>query len=226
MYKSILRNIQISLDEEALERSSARARQVASSAESEFGRLTSLSDRYATEQSVRLRGDSCMFRFRKYMKEIDAQTPRSDHQRIYTEAMLRASARIMYGNQFFVNAAEILRRNNWETMPRQEVLLACPRRFGKTWATSMFVACFCMAVPKCSVCIFSPSKRQSILFKETVGQFIKSIKGGSEMIIKQNEESIFLRGDDSSDVRKVNAYPASSATTKVSCVIFYSIFFY
>ena len=52
------------------------------------------------------------------------------------------------------------------------------------------------------------------MFKETVAQFIKSIKGGLEMIVKQNEESIFLRGTDSSDVRKINAYPQSSATTK------------
>ena len=195
MYKIILRGIKISLDEKASEKSEEYAHPCG-----DCSRVLSshYSARRTPKKIVASKGrqlDDSLWELYEGDRRQDA---RSDHQKVYTEAMLRASSRIMYGDEFAVNAEGILSRNNWNTMPNGgSSRVSC--RFGKTWATAMFVV-FCMAVPSCGVCIFSPSKRQSIMFKETVAQFIKSIKGGLEMIVKQNEESIFLRGTDSSDV--------------------------
>ena len=85
---------------------------------------------------------------------------RSPHQRKFHESMIAACIRHIYKDEFADNFVKILEENGWEEA-RQEVMICCPRRFGKTFATGMYVAAYLYVIPNVEICIFSPSRRQS-----------------------------------------------------------------
>ena len=67
-------------------------------------------------------------------------------------------------------------------------MICCPRRFGKTFATGMFVAAYLYVIPSVEICIFSPSRRQSVKMLELVRTFLIKLPGAKERITKYNKE--------------------------------------
>ena len=55
---------------------------------------------------------------------------RSAHQRKFHESFIAACIRHIYQDEFADNFVKILEENGWEEA-RQEVMICCPRRFGK-----------------------------------------------------------------------------------------------
>ena len=80
---------------------------------------------------------------------------RSVHQREFHSSMMAACARHIFADEFTDNFVRILEENGWQEA-RQEVMICCPRRFGKTFAVGMFVAAYLYVIPTCEICIFSP----------------------------------------------------------------------
>jgi hypothetical protein len=139
---------------------------------------------------------------------------RSVHQREFHESFIAACIRHIYKDEFADNFVKILQENCWEEA-RQEVMICCPRRFGKTFATGMYVAAYLYCVPDVEICIFSPSRRQSEKMLELVRTFLLKLPGAKERIIKYNKERMWLKGTEGAeDVRKVSSYPSKVSTLK------------
>jgi hypothetical protein len=140
---------------------------------------------------------------------------RSTHQREFHASMMAACARHIFKDEFTDNFVRILQENGWDEA-RQEVMICCPRRFGKTFAVGMYVAAYLYTQPDTEICIFSPSRRQSEKMLELVKTFLHKLPGASDRIIKANRERLWLRGDvhRADDIRKCSSYPSKVSTLK------------
>jgi pullulanase/glycogen debranching enzyme len=68
----------------------------------------------------------------------------------------------------------LLDLNGWDTL-RQEVLISTPRRFGKTYSVSMFVAAALFAARNVEISIYSTCKRISQKLLKNVQFFLHKI---------------------------------------------------
>jgi len=161
-------------------------------------------------------GDKLLADIRGALRFFDESNEyeRSVHQKSFHESMLASCVRHIYKDEYDDNFAAILEANGW-TEARQEIMICCPRRFGKTWATGMFVAAYAYCVPNAEVCIFSPSRRQSEKMLELVRTFLSKLPQALDRISKSNRERLWLEGrTDEKDVRKVSSYPSKVSTLK------------
>ena len=135
-------------------------------------------------------------------------TPRSIQQKQFHDLFVAASIKNIYKKKFVTEYANILRENpQFGGDLNQNVIVTCPRRFGKTFGTAMFIAAYLLSVSRAEVAVFSPSKRQSIMLLEKVDAFIQVLEGQSRICTK-NQEMLFVRGNSERDVRKSFYYPA------------------
>lgn len=148
------------------------------------------------------------------LAEIDKNYQRSPGQKVFHDSFIAASIRHIYKDEFRDNYLRILDENNW-TQCRQEVFICCPRRFGKTFAVSMFAACYAVSQPESTMCIFSPSRRQSTMLLDQIRKFVCELSGGQAMIVKSTQEDLWLKGPNGvNDVRKIASYPSRVSTLK------------
>lgn len=165
-------------------------------------------------QKMILGGDARMRALRAKLLKQDIKHQRSKQQIEFHESFLAACAKHIYGEELSANFLDILADNNW-TQIKQEVLICCPRRFGKTYATCLYVAAYAMCIPSHTICIFSPSKRQSEDFLDLVKKFIKEDEIGRTMIYRENKSQLWLMGPEGdTDIRKIKCYPAVVKTLK------------
>lgn len=74
---------------------------------------------------------------------------RSPHQLKFHSAFERATARVLYRDDWGTQRPAIMKKNDWGTCP-SEVLISTPRRFGKTFSIGIFAACLALTyVPPC-----------------------------------------------------------------------------
>lgn len=117
----------------------------------------------------------------------DKKYQRSQQQCVFHQAFIASCLRNIYKDEFSANFLRILQENEL-TEARQEVFVCCPRRFGKTFSVGLFCASYLLTQPEQTICIFSPSRRQSKMMLDLIAKFIKEVPGASEKIIKQNQE--------------------------------------
>ena len=163
-------------------------------------------------------GDEIMKELRKTLKFFDEGgneygVKRSKHQKQFHEAFLGACARRIYKNEYKANYMRIMEENNWDEI-KQEVLVCCPRRFGKTYAVNMFIAAVLWCVPEIEVLVFSPGKRQSVMILECVKKMLKMLDASGSRIIKSNQELLWVKGRNKDDIRKLSAFPANPKTLR------------
>jgi hypothetical protein len=154
-------------------------------------------------------GDEVLKRIQHCYETID-RTPykRSVQQTRFTQAFVQASLRVIYRYDFHTNAARLLKRFKLKEL-RQEVLIASPRRSGKTTAVSMFGAVAAFSMPGVEISIFSTGRRASKKLLGGIIKFLGMLPGGVQMINKNSEETVTLVNPlDSSDVRTINSYPS------------------
>jgi hypothetical protein len=96
---------------------------------------------------------------------------------------------------------------------RSSFFKARARRFGKTFAVSMFAAAMLYSTPSLELSIYSTCKRISQKLMRNVTRFLELIykdKSAQPMpVIRSNMEEVVLQGPDGvHDVRTVNSYPS------------------
>jgi hypothetical protein len=121
----------------------------------------------------------------------------------------------IYGTTDFERYGERIKRERGVTEMQQEVLVCCPRRFGKTTAVSMFVAALLYCVPDTWISCFSTGQRASTTLLDQAARFYSTLPGSKERLLKKNQEQFFTRGVDASDVRRFHSFPSSVAGLKV-----------
>jgi len=75
---------------------------------------------------------------------------------------------------------------------RQEVLVQTPRRLGKTVSVALFVVAVMTELPGIRICIFSTGQRASSGLMGEVKKLLTRIPGGTQRIVKQTQEELFL----------------------------------
>lgn len=161
-------------------------------------------------------------RCRDALESIDRQGfTRSFHQRLFHDHFIRACARIFWKTEppgtFARHHQKILESNGWDHLS-QEILVSTPRRFGKTFAVSMFAAAMLYSTPSLELSIYSTCKRISQKLMRNVTKFLALIYKDTQCqempIIRSNMEEVVLQGPDGlHDVRTVNSYPSKVTHT-------------
>lgn len=140
---------------------------------------------------------------------------RSVPQKEFHRAMLQANIRNIYKDDFNKKYLQILEKYPFlGTELRQEILICCPRRFGKTFATAMFVTACLLSIPEIKIAIFSPGRRQSSMLLDLIRDFVIKFPRGSSRIETKNQEKMVIRGNSPTEKRTVWAYPSSVKTLK------------
>jgi len=84
--------------------------------------------------SERFRGDTNMRTLQCLLRKIDELGfERSDQQLSFHDAFLKATARVLYRDDWATSKPAILAKNGWQKVC-SEVCISTPRRFGKTFS--------------------------------------------------------------------------------------------
>ena len=141
-----------------------------------------------------LQGDINFQNVKDYLNMIDQRGyERSPHQLRFHDAFMRATARVIYRDDWSRRESEIKKKHNWDKTP-SEILISTPRRFGKTFAIAIFVAAMSLSFGFECV-IFSPARRASRKLLERIVEFIKLLDG-EKNIIEYNQEQCRLTSKD------------------------------
>lgn len=114
--------------------------------------------------NTKINGDKQLADLRNGINCFTTLTP---HQLMFAEVFTHASLPMIYGPDYLANELRIKKQNAIEEL-NQFCLICCPRRFGKTKITSVYVACYLRFIADANCTVFSPGKRQSGLFMEEV----------------------------------------------------------
>lgn len=159
-------------------------------------------------ETTKIGGDRRLQDLYDQLNWFDGKYQRSTQQMDFHKAFVASCLRNIYRDEFSANYLRILQENELREA-RQEVFICCPRRFGKTFAVGLFVASYLLTQPEQRICIFSPSRRQSKMMLDLIAKFVKDTERGPDMIIKMNQEELWLRGDQgANDIRILNSYPS------------------
>lgn len=121
-----------------------------------------------------------------YKLTLDQQT----FARKYVDACLP----LIYGKEWSSNSVRVMRERGIDKM-MSDVMVICPRRFGKTFVVALFLAALCSAVPGITVAVFSTGRRASSNLTQNIEQFMRRFPGVEERIIKRNDEQIFIAAE-------------------------------
>ena len=138
---------------------------------------------------------------------------RSEMQKQFHESFLQSVALHLYKDDPEVDMDKIKSMNEWPNL-KQQCLCLTPRRFGKTTAVAMFVACYFLSVEKAQLCIFSTGRRASDAMLDKVHEFVKLIDEAMgtnhDANCKRKGEFLYYYGEGTNDVRKISSYPSGS----------------
>jgi len=139
---------------------------------------------------------------------------RSDAQKEFHRCFINACLPHIYGAADFERYGERIKAERRIAELQQEILVCCPRRFGKTTAVSMFVAAMLYAVPDTWISCFSTGQRASTTLLDQAARFFGTLPGSKDKLLKKNQEQFFARGADGADVRRFHSFPSSVAGLK------------
>lgn len=135
---------------------------------------------------------------------------RTPGQKHFHREFFKACLPHIYGSDAFESDRERILHKFGFTDIRYEVLVVCPRRWGKTYSVALFIAAMAWTVPDMWISIFSTGQRASTSLLELVSKFLANISNGTEnRILSRNNERLYVRGDNAADIRKVYSYPSS-----------------
>lgn len=145
-------------------------------------------------------GDKRIRMLRTALEQLDhLGYRRSAHQRQFHEAFIGACLPQIYGQDLSRMLPRILKENNMEEI-HSEIMVCCPRRWGKTMAVSLYAAAYLWTQPDAEVLIYSISKRTSTMLMEKVYLILTTLAGGSHIVRTHNQEELEI----------VNAHDATS----------------
>ena len=134
---------------------------------------------------------------------------RTPGQKRFHREFMNACLPHIYGSDNFDNDRErILARYGFADV-KFEVLVCCPRRWGKTYSVALFIAGLLWTVPDIWVSIFSTGQRASTSLLELIAKFIAVLSDGENRVLAKNKELIYVRGENAADIRKAYSYPSS-----------------
>ncbi len=169
--------------------------------------MTSMLD--GMKQKTGARGDKLVIMLKElldYIPKTYKGWQRSAMQKNFHRNFMQAVCLHLYRDDPDIDMGKIMKMNQFDNL-KQQVLCLTPRRFGKTTSVAMFVAAYCLTVPRSEQCIFSTGRRASQKLLELIRDMILSGRH-RDMFIKCNQETLMCRGENNLDIRKVHSYPS------------------
>lgn len=118
---------------------------------------------------------------------------RTPGQKTFHREFFKACLPHIYGSDVFENDRERILHKFGFTDIRYEVLVVCPRRWGKTYSVALFIAAMAWTVPDMWISIFSTGQRASTSLLELVSKFLATIGNGTEnRILSKNNERVYF----------------------------------
>lgn len=151
-----------------------------------FAQVGPSSNRQDCEGDRRLRQIEKYLYSSGYKLTLDQQT----FARKYVDACLP----LIYGKEWSSHSVRVMRERGIDKM-MSDVMVICPRRFGKTFVVALFLAALCAVVPGITIAVFSTGRRASSNLTQNIEQFMRRFPGVEERIIKRNDEQIFLAAE-------------------------------
>ena len=161
------------------------------------------------KQRTAAKGDKLVLKLKElldYIPKTYKGWQRSAMQKNFHRNFMQAVCLHLYRDDPDIDMNKIMKMNQFNNL-KQQVLCLTPRRFGKTTSVAMFVAAYCLTVPRSEQCIFSTGRRASQKLLELIRDMILSGRF-RESFIKCNQETLMCRGDNDLDIRKVHSYPS------------------
>lgn len=136
---------------------------------------------------------------------------RSPSQKDMHSYFLGSCIRAIYGEGYKKNRSRVVDKYKLPTR-KQQMLVCCPRRFGKTFGVAYFAVVMAIVLPNIEISIFSPGRRQSSALMGVIHKFLKKLNEQSRILVKNEEKMVVqtLSGEES----KINAYPGAVRTLK------------
>jgi len=153
-------------------------------------------------------GDRRLAAWFEGMSAIDRVYRRSEFQKAAHRAMVASFLPQMYGAEFPQHMARLMKEHGLDEV-RKELLIACPRRYGKTLGVAMGVAVFICTQPGKKVCIYSPSLRASKMMLATIYNMVKAIRGDASTVETMNKEELSVSHGAGLPLSVVNSYPSN-----------------
>ena len=170
-------------------------------------------------RGVESSGDKRIRALREALYQLDELGfRRSSHQREFHEAFIGSCLPQIYGEDFDRNLVKILRENTLDEI-RCEIMVCCPRRWGKTMAVALFAAAYLWTQPEAEIIIYSIAKRTSSMLSSKIYNMIVKLSGGDHCVVTHNQEDmviINMHGNES----VLHSYPAASRISIFLCRCF------
>jgi hypothetical protein len=143
-------------------------------------------------RKIESNGDKRLRALRSALEHLDnLGFRRSAHQRQFHEAFIAACLPQIYGQDLEKNLVRILRENMMEEI-RCEIMVCCPRRWGKTMAVALFAAAYLWTQPEAEVLIYSIAKRTSSMLMAKIYSMVVALSGGPHVVKRKNQEDMEL----------------------------------
>jgi hypothetical protein len=113
------------------------------------------------KQKTGARGDKLVIMLKELLDYIPKSYKgwqRSAMQKNFHRNFMQAVCLHLYRDDPDIDMGKIMKMNQFDNL-KQQVLCLTPRRFGKTTSVAMFVAAYCLTVPRSEQCIFSTGRR-------------------------------------------------------------------
>jgi len=163
-------------------------------------------------------GDKRVRMLRTALEQLDhLGFRRSAHQRQFHEAFIGACLPQIYGQDLNRMLPRILRENNMEEI-HCEIMVCCPRRWGKTMAVALYAAAYLWTQPDAEVLIYSISKRTSTMLMAKVYNILTILAGGSHIVRTHNQEELeIVNAHDATSVCR--CYPSSPKISNIFIIV-------
>jgi hypothetical protein len=158
-------------------------------------------------------GDQITYDLRAAIRKFPRCTAQ---QLLFTEVFWASQCPFIYGNDFEVHETRIKQENNTDEF-YQYALVCCPRRWGKTYITSIYCACTLLTVPDSKIVLYSPGKRQSQMIMDLVRDHLTYLRDTHGYLYetvmgKDNQENLHIIVD--GNRRSIVGLPAKAETVR------------
>lgn len=162
-------------------------------------------DRESAKKKTIKSGDSIVRDMNYWLDNIGIV--RHDYQIYFHQKCIETHLRKIYEHEWAAYERNILQKYNLQTL-KQERIIVCPRRFGKTYSVGSFGAVATHCIPNHEIAVFSTGKRAAGKLMVLIIAFLMTIPGFREHCTMHNVENLVLEFGPS-DTRKLCCYPGS-----------------
>lgn len=133
---------------------------------------------------------------------------RTREQKQAHSLFLHASLPWIYGKRVFESNASAIRNMHSEAPHCSNILVQCPRRFGKTTACALFCAAMLYHCTELTISVFSTGKRASSSMMDAVAKYLyAAFPDAAKHEARKNQEEFFLKHG--ATYARLFSYPSS-----------------